>query len=101
VSRSTAKRKSGSERLRAVPWVAVAQGGIVIARHWRALSADDRARLAQLARKSGGRPRSLSLKERLELRRLLGRLDLQGMGRELLSLTHRRRGRRRCARARK
>jgi hypothetical protein len=74
----------------ALTWVAAAQGGVVIVRHWRALSAKERARLAQLARKSRGRPRSLSLKERLELRRLVGKLDLEGLGRELLALTGRR-----------
>jgi len=86
-------------RVKGVPWVAVAQAGMVISRHWRALSASDRARLAQLARKSGGRTGSLSRRERLELRKLVGRLDLKGMGRELLPLTRRRRGRRRCSRA--
>jgi hypothetical protein len=99
VSRRAATRKSGSERLKTLPWVAVAQAGMVVARHWRALSAGDRARLAQLARKSGGRTGSLSRKERLELRKLVGRLDLKGMARELLPLTRRRRGRRRCSRA--
>jgi hypothetical protein len=99
VSRRGVTRKSGFERLQAVPWVAVAQAGVVVTRHWRALSAKDRVRLAQLARKSRGRPGSLSLKERLELRRLVGKLDLKGMGRELLPLTRRRRGRRRCSRA--
>jgi hypothetical protein len=106
VSRRAAK-KSKHDRLsarfgaQALSWVAVAQAGLVINRHWRALSAKDRARLARLARKSRGRPRSLSLKERLELRRLVGKLDLEGLGRELVALTRRRRGPCRRSRTRK
>jgi hypothetical protein len=99
VSRRGEDRKSKLDRLRAVPWVAVAQAGIVISRRWRSLSAKERARLSQLARTSGGRPGNLSSKERAELRALVSKLDLRGIGRELLPLARRRRGRRRRSRA--
>jgi hypothetical protein len=71
----------------------------VISRRWRALSAKERARLTHLARTSGGRPGNLSGKERAELRGLVGKLDLKGIGRELLPLARRRRGRHRRSRA--
>ncbi len=85
--------------VRAVPWIAVAQVGVVIGRHWRALSEKERARLTALARESRGLPGNLSSKERAELRRLVRKLDLKGIGRELLPLTRRRRGRRGRSRA--
>jgi hypothetical protein len=98
VSRRTAARTSKLDRVRALPWVAVLQGAVVIGRRWRALSAKDRARLTGLARDSHGRLGNLSTKERAELRRLVGKLDLSGIGRELFGLA--RRGRRRRGRRR-
>jgi hypothetical protein len=60
------------------------------------LSAKDRARLARLLRESRGRPRALGVKEREELRRLVGKLDLRRMGGELLPIVSGRgRGRKR------
>jgi hypothetical protein len=97
VSNRGDQSESKRERLRAIRWVAVAQAGVAIGRRWRALSAKERARLSQLARASGGRPGNLSGKERAELRRLVSKLDLKGLGRELLPLAPRRRGRRRRA----
>jgi hypothetical protein len=97
VPRRKAQPKSKLERLRALPWIAVVQGAVVISRRWRALSAKDRARLGRLARASQGRPSNLSGKERAELRALARKLDPVGLGRELLALGGRsgRRGRRR------
>lgn len=77
-----------------MPWVLVAQVGVVLGRRWFALSAKERAHLTRLVRDSSGRPSSLSVKQRLELRRLVKKLELGGMGRELLALKHRGRGRR-------
>jgi hypothetical protein len=100
VSRRSADRKS---KLDSVPWALAAQAGFVLARRWRSLPAKDRARLRRLVRDSGGRPSSLSVKQRLELRRLVRKLDLGGLGRELLALRgsgrRRRRAHRRGARA--
>jgi len=99
VSRRSVARKSKLERLQAVPWLVVVQGGVVIGRRWGTLSAADRARLSRLARDSQGRPGRLSAKQRAELRGLVGKLDLTGAGRELLELARRGRGRRRWRRA--
>jgi hypothetical protein len=67
---------------------------MVIGERWSALSEKERARIARLLRESRGRPGNLSSKEREELRKLVGKLDLKRLGRELLPLV-RPRGRRR------
>jgi hypothetical protein len=91
---STSKVKVKGKRMKALPWAALMQAGVVIGRRWRALSSKERDRLARLLRDSGGRPGNLSEKERKELRKLAGKLDLRGLGRELSALLARgRRGR--------
>ncbi len=93
--------KSKSERLRALPWVALLQAAMAIGKRWRSLSQKDRARLGRLVRDSRGRVGNLSVKERLELRKLVRKLDLKGLAGELTSLAGRARGRgRRRRRAR-
>jgi hypothetical protein len=66
---------------------------MVVGRRWTALSAKDRARLVELVRESRGRVGNLSVKQRLELRKLAGRLDLKGMARDLLPVVRGGRGR--------
>jgi hypothetical protein len=78
-----------------VPWPALLQVLVVVGRRWRALSVKDRARLARLAHDSRGRWGNLSRKERAEVRKLLGKLELARMGRDLFALRRVRRGRRR------
>lgn len=94
MSRSSSAPKSKRELVAALPWAALLQGALVVGRRWRALSQKDRARLARLLRESGGRLGNLSTKQRLELRRLAGKLDLKGASRELAGLARGRRGRR-------
>jgi hypothetical protein len=101
VSRRGAASRSKRDKLRAVPWIALAQVAVAISRRWRSLSAKERARLARLARESRGRPGNLSAKQRAELRALVGKLDLRGVVRELGPLARRGRGRRGRSRARK
>jgi hypothetical protein len=43
------------EKLRVVPWLALVRGAVIVGRRWTALSANDRARLVELVRESGGR----------------------------------------------
>ena len=90
--------KSGARgKLGAIPWLALARGTMIVGRRWTAMSAKDRSRLVELVRESRGRVGNLSVKQRLELRRLAGRLDLKGMARDLLPVVRGagRRGRRR------
>jgi len=88
-------------RAKAVPWAVLLRGGVIVGKRWAALSAKERARFTELVRMSRGRLDNLSSKQRTELRRLVGKLDLKGIGRELMPLVHggrrvrgRRRGRR-------
>jgi hypothetical protein len=76
-----------------VPWLALVRGTMVVGKRWTALSSKERARLAQLVRESRGRVGNLSVKQRLELRRLAHKLDLKGLGGELLALVRGGRGR--------
>ena len=97
-----AKAKPSKSKLKrtakAVPWVTLAQGTVIVARRWAALSAKERARLTELVRRSRGRFGNLSIRERLELRKLARKLDIRGMSSELMALKrgHRRRRRRKC-----
>jgi hypothetical protein len=82
---------------KAVPWAALLQGTMIVGRRWASLSEKERARFTELVRRSRGRVRNLSAKERLELRRLAHKLDVRGMGRDLAPLVlrrHHKRGRR-------
>jgi hypothetical protein len=87
--------KPERKRLKALPWAVLLQAGAVLGKRWRSLSAKDRAHLARLTRQSRGRPGNLSEKERRELRKLVGKLDLKGVSRELVLLTRARRWRKR------
>jgi hypothetical protein len=78
--------KSSVDRAKALPWALLLQAGFVVGKRLSSLSASERERLAGLVRDSGGRLGSLSEKERKELRKLAGKLDLRGMGSELLPL---------------
>jgi hypothetical protein len=97
------KRRESSKSLvkstvGAVPWLTVARVVMVVGKHWNTLSAKERTRLAQLVGESRGRSGNLSVKQRLELRKLAGKLDLKGLGRELVPLVYgsrKRRGRKR------
>jgi hypothetical protein len=77
-------------RLKALPWTALLQVGVVLGKRWRALSEKDRARLTRLLRDRlrvrRGRLGGLSVKERRELRGLVGKLDIKGARNELLAL---------------
>jgi hypothetical protein len=80
-------------RLRVLPWAALLQAVVAVGRHWRELSEKDRARVSGIVRDSRGRLGNLSSKERDELRKLVRKMDLPGLGRDLLG-SWRGRGRR-------
>jgi hypothetical protein len=85
---------------RAVPWAVLLQGIVIVGRRWAALSAKERARFTELLRRSRGRIGNLSVRERMELRKLARKLDVKGMGSELMALKRSRRRRRRRGRGR-
>lgn len=79
--------------LRAMPWAIALEGAMVANRHWQSLSQSERSKLTDLIRKSRGVPQNLSERERAEVRRLVGKLDVLGMGRDLLPFAGRLRSR--------
>jgi hypothetical protein len=74
------------DRARSVPWAAVLQVCGILYSRWRRLSDKDRARAVRLMRESQGRLTRLGSKERDELRGLVRKADLRGLGSELLAL---------------
>jgi hypothetical protein len=95
-AKSKQPRAKAQSRVKALPWATMLQAVVVVGRRWTALSKKDRARLTGLVRESRGRLGNLSARERSELRRLAGKLDVRRMGRELLPVLRAgRRGRRR------
>src|ERR1017187_3421635 len=92
--RSASSSKSTADRAKALPWAILLQAGFVVGKRLGNLSSSERERLMGLVRESGGRLSSLTEKERKELRKLAGKLDLRGMGSELMPLIRGRRGRR-------
>jgi hypothetical protein len=98
MSKSVKPRKSKLDRAKDLPWLGMLQVGIAFGERWRSLSEKERARFTGLLRDSGGRVGSLTEKERKELRKLAGKLDLKGLGGDLVSQVRRARfprGRRR------
>jgi hypothetical protein len=77
--------------LKALPWAALLQVGVAFGQRWRSLSDKDRSRLTELlrGRVQHGRLGKLSAKERDELRKLVRKLDVKSMGRDLLPLFRR------------
>ena len=86
MARTAKKSSSPAGRVKALPWAALLQGAVVVGRRWKGLSPKDRERIKELLAESGGRVNRLSAKQRKELRKLAGKLDLKGMGRELVAL---------------
>jgi hypothetical protein len=74
---------------RKIPWILVFEAAMLMRQRWTRLPPHDRARLAELARKSGGSPLRLTKQERSEFRRIAGGLDLFGLAREFTPLRRR------------
>ncbi len=71
-------------RVRTIPWLLVLRGAQVVWAHLQDdLSAQDRARLARLVRTP---PHRFTPAERAELRRIVGKVDLGRLGRDLTAL---------------
>jgi hypothetical protein len=60
------------------PWIAALQAGFIAREHYLRLEPQDRALLRRLIAKSKGLPKNLTLKERNEVRRIVGELDARG-----------------------
>jgi len=80
---------------RKVPWMLAFEVALVMRQQWRRLPAHDRARMAELARRSGGRWGRLTPDERADFRRIAKGLDLPYVARQMLPFGRRFGGRRR------
>ena len=79
----------GIFRVRAMPWVMVFELAITLRKHWKRLEPDERAELAQLVKKSQGRPSRLSAKERTTVRRLVAKLEPGQIARSVVPIGRR------------
>jgi hypothetical protein len=71
-------------RLRAVPWLLLFEVARGLHSHiMDALTPAERRRVAQILRRSKGNPANVTPRERQELRRLAGKLDLRRLGQDL------------------
>ncbi len=75
-----------SFRSKPIPWLLLLQAALMIDRRRRSLSREERSRLAHLLGRSKGLPNRLTEAERAELKVIAAKLDLVGMGRDLLPL---------------
>jgi len=87
---SLARRYDGPmlpiSRVRAMPWVIVFELAMTLRKHWRRLPDGDRKRLSELIRKSQGVPTKLSAGERLEVRRLVAKLEPATIARSVVPI---------------
>jgi hypothetical protein len=78
---------------RTVHWawlLEVARAAPLLKGHWDRLTPAERRQLQRLIRKSKGRPSNLNLVERATVRRLVRKLELGRLGRDLTTLVQRR-----------
>lgn len=73
-------------RLRALPWLTAAQAGFLLRQNYARMSDREREKLKSLLRDSRGWPGNLTDRERKELRRLVGQLDLVGVARDSMPI---------------
>jgi hypothetical protein len=71
---------------KAIPWLLVLEGAMVLRSHWGLLDPKDRRELSRIVMKSHGNPMSLTKAERSELMRIVRRLDLITAGRKLMPM---------------
>ncbi|HWI22656.1 MAG TPA: hypothetical protein VNT22_08590 [Baekduia sp.] len=64
-------------RVRAVPWLVLAELAWTLRKHWVQLPRGDREELARLLKKSKGAPQKLSARERADFKRIVMDLDLK------------------------
>ncbi|MGI8801834.1 MAG: hypothetical protein ACR2KV_06620 [Solirubrobacteraceae bacterium] len=70
--------------MRALPWMLLYELATVAHAQWQELPAGDRDKLTRLAVKSRGLPTNLTPRERAEVKRILGKVDLQHVARQMV-----------------
>ena len=76
-------------RVRAMPWLMVFELAVTLRKHSRRLEPADRTRLAELVRKSQGRPNRLTAEERADMRRLVAKLEPGQIARSVVPIGRR------------
>jgi hypothetical protein len=71
-------------RLRPVPWWLLYELVTLVHAEWRELSATDRDRLTKLVVKSRGLPTNLTARERADVKRILNKVDLKRLARQVV-----------------
>ncbi len=79
--------------IKGAPWLMIIQAAMAARKHWGVLTPAERTDLSRLLRSTRGRPANLTAHEKAELRRLVGKLDLPGLSKDLMPIASRRRGR--------
>jgi hypothetical protein len=74
----------GAVRARLLPWVLLYELATLASSEWRGLSASERDKLTRLVVKSRGWPSNLSRRERAEVKRIVTKLDIQRVAREIV-----------------
>jgi hypothetical protein len=74
----------GALRTRILPWVLLYEIASIAGAEWRGLSSAEREKLARLIAKSRGWPSNLSRRERAEVKRIVTKVDLHRVAREIV-----------------
>ena len=83
-------------RIRAIPWLLLFEVARGVRSHvLDTLSPAERRRVAEILRSSHGNPSRITPRERAELKRLAGKLDLRRLGQDLVPRVVGARGRKR------
>ena len=77
---------------KAIPWMLLLELAQVAREHWNKLTPGERAHVTALIKKSGGRPGNLTARDKDDVKRLVGKMDVPGMGRDLLPHARKLRG---------
>lgn len=77
--------------IKGAPWLLIIQAAVAAREHWGGLTRVERTDLARLLKNARGRPSNLTAHEKAELRRLVGKLDLPGLGKDLVPIASKRR----------
>lgn len=82
-------------RVRTMPWIMVFELAVTLRKHWRRLEPRERTELAELIRKSQGRPSNLDATERRRVRALVAKLEPGQIARSVVPIGRRARQARR------
>jgi hypothetical protein len=74
----------GALRSRVLPWVLLYELASIAGAEWRGLSAAERAKLTRLLSKSRGWPSNLTRRERAEVKRIITKVDLHRVARDIV-----------------